>query len=269
MSFRKGANPDQAHRLLGKPRAAEHPDVAAALAATLPDSVSHAEWQPAVRSQRMGSCTAFSACAGIQTRLNIIGTPLGFDPSQDTLYKLTRMLERASREHGGLSHLTDTGAQLEDVSIVLNEIGLAPTLGNASGDDDPELGNNDADVFEIEESATHLIVGDYVASPQSDEVAAALAAHIPVWVAFYADRAFEQLAPHSVATAPIVANLEGEGGHAVQLCGYEGPRGERRFRLRNSWGLWCDSGECWVSEAWLAAAWGVRLLDVSIKGGAK
>jgi hypothetical protein len=114
-------------------------------------------------------------------------------------------------------------------------------------------------------------MGEYsipVDSSAPNLVALCIDSKIPVQVGFFCDSAFESLTPSQVAGAPNQNDPSG-GGHAVYLYGYRtNAQGEFEFRLRNSWGnAWCDVGDCWVSTAWLLAAW--ELFPIAVKAVTK
>ena len=97
--------------------------------------------------------------------------------------------------------------------------------------------------------------------------AAAIASGFPVFVGFFVDSAFEQLSPGQVAPAPNENDPNG-GGHAVYLSAFKRVNGKRLFTLTNSWGNWCDNGQCLVGDEWLAKVWDLLVMDVGVVQGA-
>lgn len=270
-----GAKRSHPDKLAAAKPAHEHPAIKAALAAgPLPDSVDLDVYTPFRADQgASGSCTAGSSTLAVATAFAAKGKPLGFVPSQLATYRQTRALERAAQFPAGpLPVLTDDGAQLADVVTVFGQFGIMPMVVSKTPDgrlydlwtdaDVPGQGNVNAEpqLSDLELSAQKLVDGPYLVANGDatgpDVIAAALAACIPVCLAFFCDSAFQRLGPNDVAQKPNEADSTG-GGHAVWLSGYKHlPSGERVFLLTNSWGNgWCDNGRVMVSEAFIRAAW--------------
>jgi hypothetical protein len=256
-----------------------HPDIAALLATTLPTGCSLSAWQPPVMDQGpTGSCTAHSLAGALSTACTKAGKPIGFVPSPREGYACTRAIERAAMTMPGvaLPELTDSGAELADALASSANFGVcaieAPTSDGRYSDVEPANVNAEPSFAQLEAAATSLVTGAYrldlTAANASDVAAAALVAGFPLYVGFYVDSAFENMGPSDVAGAPNESDPNG-GGHATYLCGYRtSASGAREFRLQNSWGDWCDGGSCWVSVAWLRAAWEMWVCDVTVQKGA-
>lgn len=284
MNYFGGARPSARAKLDARADVRTHHEVQARLMAhvngnvKLQPSVDLAIYQPPIYDQGpTGSCTAHSGSGSVATAFSAAGMPLGFIPSPDLLYKITRALERAHATPAGhaLPGLTDSGAELADVVAVLSRYGMksmsAPTPDGRQSDVTLDGVNLEPDLTALEMAGDHTIAGAYAidtkASDASDVIAAALMSGIPVLVAFYVDSKFEQMGPNDVAGVPDESDPNG-GGHAVYLSGYRtNAAGAREFRLTNSWGsAWCDVGRCWVSEAFINAMWEAWPMAVARKG---
>jgi hypothetical protein len=275
--YGKGARPSNPRKLAGAMAASSHPVLRAALAAgAIPAAASLASYEPTRLDQgQTGSCTAHGLAGAVFTAAK---GGLLWIPSPDVEYKATRALERAAatRAGGTLPELTDGGAELADAIQAMSFEGAAPMGPPAPdgrhSDVDPATVNDELVVARLEAADTTIVTGEYRISATgkalSDQAAAAIAAGYPVYCGFFVDSAFEDLSPGQVAGAPNQADPTG-GGHAVYLSGYATRAdGSRTFVLTNSWGeSWCDDGRCLVSEAWLAAAWELWVIDVVISTG--
>lgn len=280
MKYSGGARRSHPDKLARAKPASLHPVLAAILATTLVASASLATHEPSRLDQgQTGSCTAHSLCGAVYTAM---AGALPFVPSPDLDYKGSRSLERAAAApvDGTLPELQDVGAELADAIQSMAVDGIAPMAGPAAdgrnSDCDPATVNDELDVARLEAAATTVITGEYritvggaPGASLSDQVAAAIAAGFPVYVGFFVDSLFEDLQPGQVAQAPNEADPNG-GGHAVYLSAFTtNADGSRTFTLTNSWGTgWCDQGRCLVSEAWLAAAWELWVVDVKVQKGA-
>jgi hypothetical protein len=273
VSFGLGAKRSHPDKIARAAPAHEHPLIKAALlghvsgTSPLPDEVDLDEFSPPVMDQgQSGACTAHAISGGIAGTMAAQGTPLGFVPSQDLQYKATRARERALVTAPGapLPLLTDSGAEIADVIAVIAEDGVKPmavpqTSDGRFSDVESDHVNDEPAVEGLEVAAQHVLDGPYAvdltAANASDVLAAALASKMELDIAFFADTAFMNLGSGQVAQAPNESDQNG-GGHSVRLNGYKKQAdGTRRFRLRNSWGLWCEGGSCWVSEAFIAKLW--------------
>jgi hypothetical protein len=222
------------------------------------------------------SCTWHSFSAGLYTACRAQGRPLPFLPSMDLGYKVTRALERAQLSPAPLYDLEDTGAEVPDVIRIGAEYGVAPfgkpALDGRYSDIDPAWVNEEPNAGRLQEAGLSIVTGPYAIDPTSptvsDVAAACIEAGMPIDVGFYCDMAFETAASSVVRTAPVVANLQGEGGHSVYLSAFRtNVFSKREFRVENSWGDgWCDGGTCWVDELWLAACWNLMPLVIQYVG---
>jgi hypothetical protein len=276
MTHEMGARPSHPDKL-AKASTGLHPKVAAILAAGLPTSFDLAQWQPPRFDQNGGSCTAHGLSGAAGTATNAAGNPIGFIVSPDELYKATRALERAvgiPAGGGPMPDLTDSGAELADALGTVQQWGVAPMTRTAANgrytDTELDTINNEPDVRLLEEAATTLITGAYRVGVSTQEAFTTacgyIAAKIPLYVGFQVDDAFENIQPGQVVGAPT-GNI---GGHAVYLSGYRtASTGRHEFLLTNSWGDWCSSGQCWVSENWFAATWEAWAIDVQVIRGGK
>lgn len=224
------------------------------------------------------SCTGHSKGAGLFTACAAQGVPLDAVPSPDLLYKVARSLARAAAvgPNGSLPALVDGGAEFADVANGEAEYGVVP-MGppppdGRYSDVDPATVNDNIDLPTLEKAGYSLTTGPYrlATGPGSNVIAsvkACLAAKIPLWVAFYCDRAYEALQKGQVAQAPVVSNQPGEGGHAVYLSAGEMTSEGLVALCEGSWGDgFCDGGACLVSEAWIEAAWEIWPIYIQMIG---
>jgi hypothetical protein len=108
----------------------------------------------------------------------------------------------------------------------------------------------------------HVI--DPTASDAEVQAQASLAAGCPLWVGVQVGQAFEMLQGDATADADPPSDPTG-GGHAMTIVGYEpDPKnpGKTRYRCDNSWGLWDENGECWVSAAFLESSFNIFAIGV-------
>jgi hypothetical protein len=266
-----------------------HPRIAGRLGRVLSQSADKLPARPRGDQGQSGNCTAASTSLSAFTACESLGTPLGFVPSQRELYAATRARERAAVTPPGsqLPELQDTGADLEDVFAVMADFGVCPMLVDRSPDgrfsdiwgpidgSAPSNLNDDPALFDLEGAASVLVklaVAAHVIPPTdpnaSDLMAAALDADppLPIEACGFVDTTFMHLAPGQVAGAPDTADVDG-GGHAFWISAYRtNARGEREWKLENSWGDgWCEDGACWVSMAFVRALWGMWVMDVTVR----
>jgi hypothetical protein len=212
-----------------------------------------------------GTCHAHSLCAAVWSALATAGHTPAFVGSPRQLAGCVYSDVRATSTRVGqpLPKLVDNGADLQDDATALAAWGLAPMQSPTSDGRYSDVENDPADNTFPEPDPAQLekamqVTGEYSVPVNGDAprlVALCLDAGVPVQVGFYVDMAFERLQPGQVAEVPDQNDPQG-GGHAVYLYRYRtAADGTYEFRLRNSWGAWCDGGDCWVSSAWLMAAW--------------
>jgi hypothetical protein len=212
-----------------------------------------------------GTCHAHSRCGACDCALKSAGVAPPFFGSPRQLAGCTYSDVRAAGLVPGqkVPKLQDTGADLQDVETAILGWGLAPIQAPTSDGRYSDVENDPADNSFPEPDPTQLqkafqVTGEYSIPVNADAprlVALCIDSKIPVQVGFFCDSTFENLKPTDVAGVPNQSDPNG-GGHAVYLYGYRtNAAGKFEFRLRNSWGNWCDGGDCWVSEEWLLAAW--------------
>lgn len=166
----------------------------------------------------------------------------------------------------------DTGADLQDDATALVGWGLAPIQAPTSdgrfSDVEADPANNvfpEVDPSQLQKA--FQVTGEYqipVDANAAKNVALCIDAGIPVQIGIFVDMAFENLTPGQVAQPADQADPQG-GGHALYIYGYRtAADGSYEFLVKNSWGsVWCDSGSCWASTAWLQTAW--ELFPIAVK----
>jgi len=220
-----------------------------------------------------GTCHATSLPGACDCALRAAGETPPFVGSPRQLAGCTYSDVRAAKLVPGqpVPKLTDDGADLQDDATALAGWGLAPIQAPTSDGRYHDVENDPPDNTFPEPDPTQLqkafqVTGEYSIPVDANApklVALCLDAGVPVQVGFFCDMAFENMGPSDVAGVPNSNDPQG-GGHAVYLYGYRtNSAGKYEFRLRNSWGLWCDAGDCWVSEEWLLACW--ELFPVAVK----
>lgn len=265
MTYRLGLLPSTPGKVLHRLAATKHAGILAALA-TGP-SPGHELQGCAILQQRgSGTCHAHSAAASRWVAQNAAGRPIDFIPSPKLIASLTYAdTQRTGTMPGeGWPALQDLGAELQDGSNAIKRWGIAPIGASPDGElgdvpnDPPDNSFPEADLSAVEIAWDMRGDAEYsipIDSHVVDVAAATLDANIPIRTGFFCDTAFMQLSPSDVAGAPNTSDPNG-GGHSTYLRAHKLVGGVRQFRLSNSWGKgWCDSGECWVSEAWLQACW--------------
>jgi hypothetical protein len=222
-----------------------------------------------------GTCHAHSLCGAVYCALAsaAAGAPPPFVGSPRQLAGCVYSDVRAAATPVGqpVPSLLDTGADLQDDATALAGWGLAPIQAPTSDGRYSDVENDPPNNVFPEPDPTQLqkvmqVTGEYsipVNSAAPNLVALCIDGGVPVQVGFFCDSAFENLTAGQVATVPNQSDPNG-GGHACYLYGYRtASDGSFEFLLRNSWGNWCQNGDCWVSTAWLLAAW--ELFPVAVK----
>lgn len=243
-------------------------------AAALPPSVTLAQWTPDVLDQNAtGSCTGGATAAAIATALAAAGKPLGWVPSPRGIYTNGRAIDRVPMFDGTLPPLIDGGANANQIMRGITEWGVRPMRGPTSDglnyDAEPSNVNNEPTLGELEEEATHLLIGEYDIADggalRRDEICAAIAGKIPVTVAIAGGSpAFQAY------TGGIMPALHSPLDHYVWIYGFQtAADGTRVFYMRNQWGRsWGENGSAVLSEAAVDELGDVIALDVSAKEAA-
>jgi hypothetical protein len=135
-------------------------------------------------------------------------------------------------------------------------------------DADPATVNDEPKLADLEVADRTRIVGAYAVSGSAAErvelTRQLLAAGVPVVIEAFVDTAFENVAPGTVVDSCNLLDRNG-GGHCMVILGYRTrPSGAVEFLVWNSWGSseWGDEGSIWVSERFLATAWGLFAVDI-------
>ena len=236
----------------------------------LPWKASLLESAPSVLDQNAtSSCTGGSVGAAVTCALAARGTPLGFVASPRGIYMNARIVDRVADGAGVLPAVEDGGANPSSVMRGITEWGVRPMRGPTSmGDNydcEPSNVNNEPTLSELEEEATHLIVGEYgIASTGTDRVRdmqEALAGRRPITVAIAGgSNAFQSY------SGGIMGSIGTSLDHYVWLYGYETQiDGSAVFLGRNQWGTgWGEQGSFRINESGIAELGDIVVLDVKV-----
>jgi Papain family cysteine protease len=249
-------------------------------AAGLPTKVDNASKGPGLFDQgQAGSCWGHAQPRGIVITLESAGTPLGFVPSMDALYRAVRALQRAQSGSRDVP-LDDAGSDPIIGMQAMSLFGVQPMKVQQTSDGRysdcevaPALLNAEMNLAEVEKESTHLLVGEYMITAPSGagrvlQVRQALAAGLGITAGFFCDMGFENWnAGDPPYGAPLDSNDPQGGGHDVHIDGYEmQPNGSCVFLVANSWSTsWGDAGRIRVTEAWLNDAQAGDLCVLAIK----
>jgi hypothetical protein len=218
---------------------------------TLPDSVDLFPHCPPVMDQgSTGSCVGMAHAGAIYTTLHAAGDPLPWVPSPAGIYTLARCIDRA----GGTAALEDSGTDPALAQVAINEWGVRPLL-TPGGDCFDETINDEPLFIDLETASANLLVGQYAITgtpaARALMVRQALANGIAVECGSFVDTAYMDWNPSKGAYGkPNYFDPDG-GGHDQFLTRYITTPAGVWFRVRNSWGNWCDGGSVWVTEEFL------------------
>ena len=102
---------------------------------------------------------------------------------------------------------------------------------------------------EKHQALTYLRVAN---TPTDTQLAAALAGGFPVVIGISVFESFESTAVATTGIVPMPSRAEQLlGGHCMYAIGYETTPSGRVYRVRNSWGVWGDAGDCHIPAAYL------------------
>ena len=233
----------------------------------IPTSYDLTPFRPAIYNQgSLGSCTACGTVGSVQTSLGAAGQGLPVPLAPLSLYRTTRMLERASNWPGAtLPPLSDSGANPVDAYTALTLYGCQNTViecGEIEPSDEltayEETHVNDPIVAEeLIHDARFKTTGQFAivttGQQRLDDVAAALASKFAVGVPVYAaDDRFQSYTSGIMAPPPSGSELD-HWVYATKF--YTDATGHRVYGLPNSWSrLWGLDGEFWACEAIILAA---------------
>jgi hypothetical protein len=261
LSYRRGRGhiPNAAHR---RPRSIlNHPMLGAPLRAgealSLPLVVDLTPHAPPVPDQgQSGSCEAHAESGAVHVTLSAAGAPLGFVPSQDTIYKIARAIMRTAYGDTSSTPLSDSGLEPIFATQAAADWGVMEKIVSRTSDgrfddveDDPKLLNAEPQFSNILKSARKLVRGahwiDLFGSTRYAAMQAALATGRALKIAIYADSsAFQQYD----GTTVLSATRSPGSDHAAFLLGYRHDDHQRRiWKGMNSWGeAWGIAGlfEC-------------------------
>jgi hypothetical protein len=241
------------------PDFSHHP--AAHASADLPSTVDLSDAAPPVMDQsQTGSCVGHSTSGAVACSLAAQGTPLGWVPSPDDAYKLSRAVDRGlSYPTGTLPKLTDDGTDPQICASAIARFGIRPMRSPTSDGrvSDVEIAhvNDEPDFASLLKDARSLVVGIHrINATGAGRVLAfrqALAAGCPVRFAIDVDESFEAYDGSAPCSAPG-ASL---GGHALYAIGYRTTADGRTIgKGRNSWGEgWGLGGDFEFDESFIAA----------------
>ena len=231
------------------------------LAATpIAQVVDHGAFGPAIFDQmNVGSCWGHAASRGIYQALAIIGKPLSFVPSPDTLYRIARALMRAAGESSG--PLTDSGTDPFYGAQAFSQFGVKPMGALIQGrntDCALEHVADEPNMAEIVQGAHALIVGAHqittTGAQRTADVRTALSAGLPVIIGVNADAAIEDWQAGNAPLGPPDPNKI-LGGHMLCLDGYDLTRTGEPFLVANSWAAdYGEAGRLWALPGWVEDA---------------
>ena len=234
---------------------------------SIPSSYDLTPFRPAIYNQgELGECTACGTVGSIQTTLAAAGHRVSPPLAPLSLYRPTRMLERANEWTGGpLPPLTDSGANPADAYSALQLYGCRTTMdecGEAGPSDaltayEESHVNDPIAAEELIKDSSFKTLGQFVITSTGqqrlDDVAAAISSKYAVGVAVYAaDDRFQSYTTGIMAGPPDGS----EPDHWVYATKfYPDASGHRVYGLPNSWSeAWGLKGEFLACEAIILAA---------------
>ncbi len=144
-----------------------------------PAAVSNRQFEKMLLDQGpIGSCGGHGTSHWLQVASGVQGVGLGFVPSPGGVYTTTRCLERVALADGTLPPLTDSGIMPADLVLALSLWGVRP-IGELVSDPGGEVRNSDVDAAnvndepdleELEQEATHLVFGQYRIDERAPDV---------------------------------------------------------------------------------------------------
>lgn len=215
-----------------------------ALRGTAPEVMTLAEMVPEVRDQgQTQSCVGHAVNSALELRLLKLG--VRFRGSPLAAYTIGRMLGKQDLDET----LKDEGSYASLVFKGLREWGVPADWEWQLGAEDV---NEELPLDVLQGASRHRVQAWYrVDAPgrgRIDQLTQALGQGYPIAFAADVDRAFLDVGRKDSLVKAFGA--ERVGGHMMCIVGYTTTKGERVFRVLNSWGTgWGDAGLCWMTEA--------------------
>lgn len=282
MTFATGYVPDPE----GYKRTPFHQAKARMGVTALPLLMSMLFFAPAMLDQnRTSSCTGGATGAAATCDLAANDTPLGFVASPRGIYDNGRSIDRVPDPDGSLPPLTDDGAEPNMVMRGISEWGVRPMRGPTTAgenyDCEPSNVNDEPKLDELEEEATHVLLGEYgitsTGKQRVIDMQTALAAKKPICAAIAGGSDTFQEYMGGVL-GPIGLDLD----HYIWFYGYEVlSDGSVVFFGSNQWGTsWGEQGRdehgqpsgergrFRLNEAGVAELGDIVVLDVRLKKAA-
>lgn len=206
------------------------------------------------------SCTGHASSCGIFTSAGW----LGFVPSPAETYRNGRAIDRDPWS-GHFEALSDSGASPNEVFRAINEYGLkplGPLVRGRYSDAHEDTINDEPTLTDLLAESRNILVGEYgitgTVDSRRQQARMALASGKPVCAAISGSSALFQN-----YTGGVLGALNGPLDHYVCLIGYETrDDGSTIWKVRNSWGDWGESGNCWIDDNAFAELGNMIVADV-------
>jgi hypothetical protein len=217
-----------------------------------------------------GSCEGHGHAQGIWATFNAAGAPLSWVPSPNGLYVGGRIMDRKLAGLPNTATLQDIGTVSTSVCQWMNLYGIEPM--RCASVRDPEDAaprfsdcsaatvNKEPDFVELETESQNIFVGQYSCEGVDDAsrlaaVNLSLSLRIPPAIGGFVDTNYMRWEPSDGVYQRANRNDPKGGGHCQLITGVRmNAKGLFEYRIRNSWGPWCDGGFIWVSQQFILDA---------------
>lgn len=220
---------------------------------------------PVLNQDVTSGCTSTATACATATSCSLAGEPLGFVPSQSSIYKNGRLIDNPN------APLADEGAVPNEIWSAISLFGVRPMvpLEDRFSDLDPKTINVKPTSDELQAEHAMVLVGEYgitsTSSQRANEVQKALTRRV-ITVGIEADRDAIQNYDGRVLTA---ADLGANTDHYIVLVDFAVVGGRLLILCRQSWGDIETSG--WGVEKFLVsgipAVWPAKghfIVDASV-----